>query len=425
MPKRPFTESLREATAGFKGIKAMSDTKHKPVKVFLSYSHKDEQFADRLQQHLAPLKRDGIIETWFDREIEPGSDWTTAIDEHLKEADLILLLVSADFIASEYCYGTEVRRALAMHDAGEAAVVPIILRPCDWASTPFSKLQALPRDAKPISTSSNVDEALMETAQTLRRIASSVEPSGKREEEVAFEIRLDARFDDFSEEKKKRLLEALRAVVGKDVKLVTIKKGSVILRLKLPRNEIERLQQAASSGVLGEFNILEAEVITDPDENLGSDATRPRVFIGSSKEGLEVAETIQLNLDDQCEVTIWTQGHFALGSTTLETLVRKLDEFDYAILVLTPDDLIESRGDALLSPRDNVIFELGLFMGHLGRDRTIIVYDRTSDLKIPTDLAGVTAATFQPHTSGNLDAALGAPCTRLKKHIRSLGSRRA
>ncbi len=76
-----------------------------------------------------------------------------------------------------------------------------------------------------------------------------------------------------------------------------------------------------------------------------------------------------------------------------------------------------------LSPRDNVIFELGLFMGFLGRDRTIIVYDRTADLKIPTDFAEVTTATYQPHSTGNLDAALGAPCTRLKKHIRAHGVR--
>lgn len=150
---------------------------------------------------------------------------------------------------------------------------------------------------------------------------------------------------------------------------------------------------------------------------------RPSVFVGSSSEGLRIAKAIQVLLDHACEVTIWSQGVFGLSEGTLESLVLSLDKFDFAILVLTPDDLITSREQSLPAPRDNVLFELGLFVGALGRSRTFIVYERTANLKLPSDLAGITAASFQPHESGNLQAALGAPCTIIENTIERQGVR--
>jgi Predicted nucleotide-binding protein containing TIR-like domain len=150
---------------------------------------------------------------------------------------------------------------------------------------------------------------------------------------------------------------------------------------------------------------------------------RSSVFVGSSSEGLDIARNIQALLDNDCEVKLWNQGVFGLTSGTLESLVLALDEFDFAILVLTPDDLTLRRGQGHQSARDNVLFELGLFMGGLGRQRTFIVYDRTTDLKLPSDLAGVTAATFKPHTNGDLRAALGAPTTDILERVRKLGPR--
>jgi hypothetical protein len=100
-----------------------------------------------------------------------------------------------------------------------------------------------------------------------------------------------------------------------------------------------------------------------------------------------------------------------------------LDRFDFAILVLTPDDLVISRGGSNQAPRDNVLFELGLFMGGIGRDRTFIVYDRTAHIKLPSDLAGVTAATFAPHSDGNLVSALGAVTARIASIVKQLGLR--
>jgi hypothetical protein len=150
---------------------------------------------------------------------------------------------------------------------------------------------------------------------------------------------------------------------------------------------------------------------------------RPSVFIGSSTEGLKIAKALQILLDQSCEVTIWSQGIFGLSEGTLESLVAALDQFDFAILALTPDDLVSTRNQSASAPRDNVLFELGLFMGGLGRDRTFIVHDRTAHLKLPSDLAGVSAATFETHSSGNLQSSLGAAATRIEERIVRLGLR--
>ena len=152
---------------------------------------------------------------------------------------------------------------------------------------------------------------------------------------------------------------------------------------------------------------------------------RPTLFVGSSSEGLKVAKAIQVLLDQSCEVTIWSQGIFGLGEGTLESLVNILDDFDFAALVLTPDDLLTSRNESSSAPRDNVLFELGLFMGALGRKRTFIIYDRSAKLKMPSDLAGVSAATYEPHSTGNLQSALGAAATRIEDQILKLGVRDA
>jgi hypothetical protein len=150
---------------------------------------------------------------------------------------------------------------------------------------------------------------------------------------------------------------------------------------------------------------------------------RPSVFIGSSTEGHEVAAAIQVNLDRACEVVLWSQGVFGLSEGTLETLVDKAEDFDFAILALTPDDMVRSRGKTQQIPRDNVLLELGLFIGVLGRKRTFIVFDRTANIKLPSDMAGVTLAGYQPHSTGNLRSSVGACCTELTTAIKELGLR--
>ena len=139
-----------------------------PTEVFFSYSHRDEALRDELALHLSMLKRQGIIAAWHDREITAGSDWAGAIDTHLNSASVILLLVSANFLASDYCYDLELGQAMKRHEAGEAQVIPIILKPCDWTGAPFGKLQALPKNAKPVTKWDDRDEAFLNVAQGIR-----------------------------------------------------------------------------------------------------------------------------------------------------------------------------------------------------------------------------------------------------------------
>ena len=151
-----------------------------PIDLFISYSHRDENLRDELSKHLALLGRQGIVTAWHDRRIGAGEDWKGAIDQHLDRAGVILLLISADFLASDYCFDLEMTRALERHARGETYVIPVILRACDWTSGPFARLQALPRDGKPVTSWPNRDEAWHDVTRGIRaavaRIASS-EPS--------------------------------------------------------------------------------------------------------------------------------------------------------------------------------------------------------------------------------------------------------
>lgn len=151
---------------------------------------------------------------------------------------------------------------------------------------------------------------------------------------------------------------------------------------------------------------------------------KPTVFIGSSSEGINIAKAIQVELDHGCEVVIWSQGLFGLSGGTLEALVEASNKFDFAILVITPDDVAFSRGKEKQIPRDNVLLELGLFIGALGRERVFFIYERTKNIDLPSDLAGITPATFSLHKSGNLQSSVGASCTKIENAIRKLGARR-
>ncbi len=147
------------------------------VKVFFSYSHKDEALRDEMETHLTMMKHQGLIEPWHDRKILPGVDWENAIDENLEVADIILLLVSINFVASPYCYGKEMKRAMERHETREARVIPIILKPSDWNGAPFGKLQALPKNAKPVTTWQDQDEAFLNVAQGIRKVVEDIAKS--------------------------------------------------------------------------------------------------------------------------------------------------------------------------------------------------------------------------------------------------------
>jgi hypothetical protein len=140
-----------------------------PVKIFFCYAHEDEPLLEKLKTHLKPLHRRGLIDVWYDRDIGAGAEWEREISRHLEEAEILLLLVSPDFIASDYCYGIEMKRAIQRHERGEVSVIPIILRPVDLHEVPFMKLQALPSGRKPVTSWSNIDEAYLDIISGIRK----------------------------------------------------------------------------------------------------------------------------------------------------------------------------------------------------------------------------------------------------------------
>jgi hypothetical protein len=144
--------------------------------VFYAYAHRDEALRMELEKHLSLLRRQGVIAGWHDRRITAGTEWAVAIDAHIERAQIILLLVSADFLASDYCYDVELRRALTRHEAGEARVIPIILRAVDWQGAPFGTLQALPQDGRPITSWPNQDEAFLDVARGIRTLVEEIAP---------------------------------------------------------------------------------------------------------------------------------------------------------------------------------------------------------------------------------------------------------
>jgi len=151
-----------------------------PVEIFYSYSHKDEKLRGTLETHLAALNVAGIVTAWHDRKIGAGDEWRGAIDKHLENARLVLLLISADFLASDYCMNIEMRHAMERHDAGAATVVPIFLRPCDWQGMPFAELQGLPTRGKPVTRWTNRDAAFANIAAGIRAVIDALPGRGRK-----------------------------------------------------------------------------------------------------------------------------------------------------------------------------------------------------------------------------------------------------
>lgn len=155
--------------------KAEAARSGRPLSVFISYSHKDKKLRDRLLTHLAPLERQGLIKNVGDEVIYPGQEWASEINRALETARIILLLVSPDYLSSDYIFDKEMKLSMDRHASGQARVIPIILRPCDWESAPFSKLQALPDGAKPITRWRQQAEAFLNITENIRLIAKELQ----------------------------------------------------------------------------------------------------------------------------------------------------------------------------------------------------------------------------------------------------------
>ena len=155
--------------------------------------------------------------------------------------------------------------------------------------------------------------------------------------------------------------------------------------------------------------------------------SRPRCFVGSSTEAIDTARAVQEELDHDAEVTVWNQDVFRLSEDGIDSLLRELESTDFAVFVVSPDDIVRIRDEEHPTTRDNVIFELGLALGRLGRKRCFMLAPRNApDLHLPTDLLGINPASYDPDRSdGNLVAAVGSACAKIRRAIRTLGPRQA
>ncbi len=172
-------EALGESvtTTSSPEINTMQAEQIRPITIFYSYAHEDQLLRDELDKHLSILKRQGIVKSWHDRNIGAGNEWAAEIDHYLKSADIILLLISPDFIASDYCWCKELECSMKRHTQAEARVIPIMLREVDWSGAPFSKLQALPVDAKPVTSWDNQDHAFSDICRGIRVAAQTINRS--------------------------------------------------------------------------------------------------------------------------------------------------------------------------------------------------------------------------------------------------------
>ena len=157
-----------------------------PVEIFFCYARKDQPFLKKLKAHLIPLERDKLITTWVDTDIDAGKEWEQEINKHLNTAQVILLLVSPNFMNSDYCYSKEMIRAMERHESGEACVIPIILRQTYWQQAPFGKLQALPSDGLSIASWSNQDQAFINVVEGISKIIEKLNKT--HEEQQLFKI---------------------------------------------------------------------------------------------------------------------------------------------------------------------------------------------------------------------------------------------
>lgn len=153
------------------------------IKIFFCYAREDEPLRNELEKQLRILKRQGLIINWHDRKINAGEEWEKEIASQIDDSQIILLLVSPDFLDSDYCYGVEMKRAMERYEINEACVIPIILRPVIWEDTPFHKLQALPKNGQAVTSWLNRDEAFWDIANGIRKTVKDLLASYKTKEQ--------------------------------------------------------------------------------------------------------------------------------------------------------------------------------------------------------------------------------------------------
>jgi len=280
------------------------------VTLFFSYSHIDEALRDELEVQLSTLKRQGIIKIWHDRRIGAGEEFDKAISKNLEEADIILLLVSPSFLASDYIHNIELQRAMERHERQEAIVLPVILRHCDWEHAPFGNLLAVPRDGKPVSKFPDRDEAFLEVVQAIRMAVSKLAPdsvpvelvkhSGASANPQVFDAPRSSNLrirQDFTEHDRDKFLEESFEYIANFFE----------------NSLIELLSR--NPGVENRFRRIDASNFTATIYICGKAATECRISIGahqSSRESITYSHSASMNNSYNESISIADDGYALL-----------------------------------------------------------------------------------------------------------------
>jgi predicted nucleotide-binding protein len=352
------------------------------MKIFLSWSgHKSGKIANALRDWIPMILQ--YVEPWLSSiDIPQGARWANEIENVLNEVDYGIICLTKENLKSTWLN----YEAGAISKNRQAKVI-VFLVDVDIADIegPLSQFQAIKADRKN-DLKKLIDELNTATEKPMpEKLINNLFENLYTGFDSTIKDILNEHSQKTTAKSEPSLLDSLDNKVSEILEILKNKEETV------PKNEIVEKKK------------------------LESKKGKPKVFIGSSSEGLEICYALQENLDDFAEVTIWNQSIFNLSSTVIESIVDTVYNFDFAILVFTADDILIKRGVEYSSPRDNVIFELGLFIGTLGRGRTFLVYDKDSKIHMPSDLSGVTAATFSRRQDGNLLAALMPVCQRIKR----------
>lgn len=241
-------------------------------KVFISYSHIDDIYRKELEVHLSAMRRNGELSSWSDRKIVPGQEWGREIDMSLYDADIIIFLVSANFIDSDYCFDIEVKAALSLHEKGMCVVVPVIIRPCDWSGCPFSKLQALPVDTRPVSKWEDRDEGWLSVIQGIKRatnIALNEKKVGISEDILPMALEIKDEFLSWLEDTEIQLTH-------RRVNKIALSDIYAWPDFRNPSEDFDRVSKAVSSSIVFKENV---NYLIFGDEQAGKTALSKMLFV--------------------------------------------------------------------------------------------------------------------------------------------------
>ncbi|MEH2419596.1 MAG: GUN4 domain-containing protein [Nostoc sp.] len=274
------------------------------LQLFFSYSHKDEALRDELAKHLTILEWQGVISSWHDRKILPGQEWDHQINDNLNTADIILLLISSDFLFSKYCWDVEVKKAIKRHHAGDACVIPVILRSVDWSGAPFAKLQALPKNAEPVVSRNwhNQDEAFTDVARGIRATAEKLkkERDERRQKQEADKLRLREQEEE-TRKLQQQQRERLRLQEQKEEADRTQRQEAERLQRQQEQEKADRLQRQRVQEEAEKLRLEQQSTGNDLLSEKGVDYRRLRDLLkaGNWKEADQETLAVMLKASDR------------------------------------------------------------------------------------------------------------------------------